>query len=449
MNKVLVSVSKSKKPKSKNPKSAPGSKDVKSADGKSKDAKSAADKSKDLKSADQSKDLKSVDQSKDLKSAAEQSKDTKSAAGDPKEEKSGNKATKKVKKVASKEPEWSHRSQNQWPAQFPISVTGKRQSPIDIRMCDATKEDHPPIKFELVGGSASKKWTLANNGHTFVASPPSGVKWQLSGGMLEGNYILEHFYGHWGESKGYGSEHLLDGQRFDGELQFIFKWGSGQGKEPEDSHVALGLLLTESDATSESVKNIFDDVLEPNLDKIVKVGNTKVPGMDLKKLGELRSGEEYFAYKGSLTMPPFSECVFHIVFKNPLNVTKALMDKFRSLDDLENEKNTINFRGLQPLMDRKVHFSVSKETPKDVKSKETKEAKETKSAKESKDKKEAKEVPKDSKETKETKENKDAKEAKDSKETKETKDTKEPKDSKETKETKDTTAEDSNETDES
>ena len=124
--------------------------------------------------------------------------------------------------------------------------------------------------------------------------------------------------------QGYGSEHLLDGVKFDGETHFVFKWAPGQDKETEDAAVAFGFLMTEGDSTTGAAKNVIEGVLAPNLDKISKVGSVKIPGIDLTSLGETRTGEEYFAYKGSLTTPPFAECVIHVVFKNPLTVTKVV-----------------------------------------------------------------------------------------------------------------------------
>jgi len=211
----------------------------------------------------------------------------------------------------------------------------------------------------MIAGNITDEWTLSNNGHTVTVAPPTGTKWQLSGSMLPGKYILDHFHSHWGETKGYGSEHLLDGQKFDGETHFVFKWAPGQDKDVEDAAVAFGFLMTESDTTTDAAKSIIDDILTPNLDKIAKVGSVKIPGIDLTKLGESRAGEDYFAYKGSLTTPPFAEVVIHVVFKKPLTVTKSLMDKLRNLDDLEGGKTTINYRAIQPLMGRKIHFSTS------------------------------------------------------------------------------------------
>ena len=88
--------------------------------------------------------------------------------------------------------DWSHHSQNEWGEQFPISVRGKRQSPIDIRVADATKEDKAPFKLELLSGDVKAHWTLSNNGHTIVVKPPAGVQWQLSGGVLEGTHFCVH-----------------------------------------------------------------------------------------------------------------------------------------------------------------------------------------------------------------------------------------------------------------
>ena len=124
---------------------------------------------------------------------------------------------------------WHHKEQFVWPKQFPLSINGKRQSPIDIREADAEKVLLPSFKLDLVEGDRNAEWTITNNGHTICVAPPSGVKWQLSGSMLKGKYILDHFHSHWGESCEYGCEHLIDGQKYAGETHFVFKWAPGQG----------------------------------------------------------------------------------------------------------------------------------------------------------------------------------------------------------------------------
>ena len=87
---------------------------------------------------------------------------------------------------------WSHKTQHKWPEQFPISKNGKRQSPIDIKEREAVKKWLPMFNLELIEGNLSDEWSVCNNGHTINVTPPSNVKWQLSGSMLEGQQLRNH-----------------------------------------------------------------------------------------------------------------------------------------------------------------------------------------------------------------------------------------------------------------
>ena len=253
---------------------------------------------------------------------------------------------------------WSHKTQVKWPVDYPISATGRRQSPIDIRPNDVTKKHLKPFKLELIAGSASDDWTLSNNGHTIMVTPPSGVKWQLSGSLLDGNYILDHFHSHWGKSCGYGCEHLLDGEKFEGETHFVFTWAPNQGHECEDMAAVWGVLMKEAEKTLPKAKFIMDDVIGANLDKIADPFSQAVtiPGLNFADLVPMGSSH-YFAYKGSLTTPPFTEAVLHIVYEKPLEVSKHVFDRLRNLHDLDYEKLEINYRPIQPLMGRGITLS--------------------------------------------------------------------------------------------
>ncbi|XP_063726973.1 carbonic anhydrase 2-like [Symsagittifera roscoffensis] len=251
---------------------------------------------------------------------------------------------------------WHHKEQFSWPKQFPLSINGKRQSPIDIRECDAEKVLLPRFKLELVEGDRHAEWTLTNNGHTICVAPPSGVKWQLSGSMLKGNYILDHFHTHWGEGGDYGCEHLIDGQKHSGETHFVFKWAPGQGKEVEDVAAVWGIFMDEGPESDPAAADVFDEGIGCYIHKVLKPGSVQIPAVNFGSLVP-HGTSEYFAYQGSLTTPPFAEVVFHIVFKDPIRVAKKYMDQLRRLGDLRNEKTEANYRWIQPLNGRKIFWS--------------------------------------------------------------------------------------------
>ena len=250
---------------------------------------------------------------------------------------------------------WHHKNQFCWPKQFPLSVNGKRQSPIDIREKDATKELLPHFNLRCIEGDPKADWTMTNNGHTLSLAPAAGCKWQLSGSLLKRKYILDHFHSHWGEHKGYGCEHLLDGKQYDGETHFVFKLAPGQ-KEVEDGAAVWGIMMEECDESEPCAKGVFDDIIGKNIHKVLTPGSCKIPALDFGSLVP-HGVSEYYAYQGSLTTPPFAEVVLHIVFKEPVEVSKKYMDQLRSLGDLEGGKTQANYRWIQPLKGRKIFWS--------------------------------------------------------------------------------------------
>ncbi len=253
---------------------------------------------------------------------------------------------------------WHHCSSFGWAKQFPVSINGKRQSPIDIREKDAEKTLFPHFKLRCIAGDPKADWTMTNNGHTLSLSPGEGVKWQLSGGMLQGKYILDHFHSHWGENPEYGCEHLLDGVKYSGETHFVFKWAPGQEDVPgADAAAVWGIMMEEVDESEPIVKKYFDDIIGANIDKVVKPGSCKIPAINFAALVPV-GDSDYFAYQGSLTTPPFAEVVLHIVFREAIEVSKAYMDKLRNLGDLRGGKIEANYRAIQPLNGRKIFWGL-------------------------------------------------------------------------------------------
>jgi len=187
-------------------------------------------------------------------------------------------------------------------------------------------------------------------------APPEGVKWQLSGSLLKGKYILNHFHTHWGESGEYGCEHTLDGQKYAAESHFVFALVEENGKHIEDKYAVWGIMLEECEESEPIAKRTFDDVIGKHIHKVVKPGSTKIPAINFSSLVP-HGSSEYFAYQGSLTTPPFAECVLHIVFRDSIEVSKKYIDLLRSLGDLRGAKTEANYRWIQPLHGRKIFWS--------------------------------------------------------------------------------------------
>ena len=97
----------------------------------------------------------------------------------------------------------------------------KRQSPIQIITANAvTSEDLKPLKL-VKGWAEPASGTYDNSGYTVTFRPNASSVTTLQ--THTGEYVLDNFHYHWGESTGCGSEHLVDGKQYDMEIHFVFK----------------------------------------------------------------------------------------------------------------------------------------------------------------------------------------------------------------------------------
>ena len=80
-------------------------------------------------------------------------------------------------------------------------------------------------------------------------------------------------------------------------------------------------MMDESNESDPAAQDVFDDVIGTYIHKVLKPGSYHIPPVNFGALVP-HGKSEYFAYQGSLTIPPFAEVVFHIVFKDPVKVSK-------------------------------------------------------------------------------------------------------------------------------
>ncbi|XP_048268707.1 putative carbonic anhydrase 3 [Bombus terrestris] len=89
------------------------------------------------------------------------------------------------------------------------------ESPIDLDIARMRVIELDPLKWIGID-IAPRKLKLTNTGLTVILS----AKWPqacpyLSGGPYEGNYVFAQIHFHWGENEMKGSEHSVDGARFE------------------------------------------------------------------------------------------------------------------------------------------------------------------------------------------------------------------------------------------
>ncbi|XP_053133558.1 carbonic anhydrase 14 isoform X2 [Hemicordylus capensis] len=223
---------------------------------------------------------------------------------------------------------WSYdaHSQETWPEAYPDCGL-KAQSPIDIQMGSVQYDPSlPPIEPEGYRNPGSDPFALTNNGHTVQMSLAEGMN--LHG--LPNIYTAVQLHFHWG-SKGSsgGSEHLIDGQAFPGELHVVHfnseKYANvSEAMHHPDGLAVLGIFLEVGKMENPAYNNIFNQV-----DKIQYAGEEDtVSPFNIRNLLPEHLGH-YFRYNGSLTTPPCYQSVLWTVFHQPVQISAAQIEKLQ------------------------------------------------------------------------------------------------------------------------
>jgi carbonic anhydrase len=178
---------------------------------------------------------------------------------------------------------------------------GAEQSPIDLK--DPIRADLPPLKINY----RSQTLRILNDGHGIQINAEPG---QMLAVGAE-HYELEQYHFH------HPSEHLVAGRRFAMELHLVHRHSSSR-------LVTLAVLLAEG-AENRALAPIWANLPEsPGPERLIGA-------LKLNPASLLPRRRQYFDYAGSLTVPPCSEVVSWIVFSEPVELSKAQIDKFAAI----------------------------------------------------------------------------------------------------------------------
>jgi len=254
---------------------------------------------------------------------------------------------------------WGYQNQNGphvWSKWFPIAKEGRRQSPINIDEDRCIQNaNHIPLKLSYDPYAST---TVENDGKCWrVATDP--LLSCLSGGPLESNYQLIHYEGHWGKMTGEGSEHTINGEKFDAELQLVHRRSNYSStilalNEP-DGLAIVSILLKVGKPHPEFNKLclILNHVQRKGLHKDINTLKISIENF-------LPKNKSYFSYSGSLTSPPLSECVKWLVFKESVEVSRQqiiiMRGLYQSKPEEEEEPIQNNCRPTQPLESRTIQI---------------------------------------------------------------------------------------------
>uniref|UniRef100_A0A0A1XLX2 Carbonic anhydrase n=1 Tax=Zeugodacus cucurbitae TaxID=28588 RepID=A0A0A1XLX2_ZEUCU len=249
-------------------------------------------------------------------------------------------------------PQWDYRDTTRWNADYP-TCGGRQQSPINLDHYTSIGSLKPALKFRNYAQPFARQLTLVNNGHTADITLPETVRGPrptISGGLLDGVYEAQSLHFHWGApGNPRGSEHTVNGYRYDVELHIVhknMKYGNAEeAMQRPDGLAVLAIMINIVD---------FPNTYYPGLNRVfnslpyVRVAdtNTTIPSqLSLNHfLGDVDT-RNFYAYQGSLTTPPCSEAVTWHVFPRPLLISRELVNQQTYFN---NPKRSINFNVLPP-----------------------------------------------------------------------------------------------------
>jgi len=256
-------------------------------------------------------------------------------------------------------PKWDYHDPNAWFGKCPI---GENQSPIKLSE-DFSQKTEGVKRFSFVKyDKPGRRMVVSNNGHTvkFEIAGPHRYKIR-NGGLPAKEYDLVQGHFHWGLDNTKGSEHWVNQVQYPMELHLVhFNRDLGKSfvevvnKQAYNSLAVLGIMF--------AIQQEDNPKLDP-LIKVMEVLKKEKDEIDIVEEFPLsnflpRNTDMFYRYNGSLTTPACLEIVVWTVFKEPVGISQAQMDKFRQLTRNTHDGTTEplgdNFRPFQKLNTRVV-----------------------------------------------------------------------------------------------
>jgi len=200
---------------------------------------------------------------------------------------------------------------------FILCKEGKRQSPVNINTANTERDFLPELFFNY----DKIPLRMINNGHTIQINCNKGHF--LVYDTIRYELLQIHFHRK--------SEHTVDGQHYDMEVQLIHRNEKGS-----ILIVAVFLEVRQPNAAIEEIWKYIDEEEKPEF---------MVHGVFFDPVNLLPEDFRYYLYKGSTTVPGCDEGVTWIVMKEPVPISQQQIEEFELIFP-------DNFRPVQPLEGR-------------------------------------------------------------------------------------------------
>ncbi|XP_024946142.1 carbonic anhydrase 2 [Cephus cinctus] len=236
-----------------------------------------------------------------------------------------------------------------------------RQSPIDLNSINTWTKKYSPLLLNgywLNEGIA----TLTNTGRTVKIELEDRKLPLMTGGPLKDqDYQFMNIQFRWGAENCCGAEHSIDNHWYSMEVQ-ILHWNTQYGSiekcyDKSDGMAILSYLIQVVGCPGIPDNPMFAKITQ-HLPRIKKMGSSVNIGPDcLRWMMEACSEPGYYTYLGSLTTPPYHECVVWIVIPRPIKISARQIDAFRNIYDKKWEPIVRNYRCQQNLRRRRVLYA--------------------------------------------------------------------------------------------
>ncbi|XP_061561991.1 carbonic anhydrase-related protein 10a isoform X3 [Phycodurus eques] len=244
-----------------------------------------------------------------------------------------------------------------------LCSVGKRQSPVNIETSHMIFDPYL-TSMKLNTGGQKVRGTMYNTGRHVSVRLDKEHLVNISGGPMMYSHRLEEIRLHFGSEDNQGSEHLLNGQAFSGEVQLIHYNHELYTNYTEAAKSPNGLVIVSIFMKVAETSNSFLNRLL-NRDSITRVTYKNdaylLTGLNIEEIYPDTSS--FITYDGSMTIPPCFETATWILMNKPVYVTRMQMHSLRLLS--QNQPSQIflsmsdNVRPIQPLINRCIRTNIN------------------------------------------------------------------------------------------
>ncbi|XP_077406703.1 carbonic anhydrase-related protein 10-like isoform X2 [Vanacampus margaritifer] len=244
-----------------------------------------------------------------------------------------------------------------------LCSVGKRQSPVNIETSHMIFDPYL-ASMKLNTGGQKVGGTMYNTGRHVSVQLDKEHLVNISGGPMMYSHRLEEIRLHFGSEDNQGSEHLLNGQAFSGEVQLIHYNHELYTNYTEAAKSPNGLVIVSIFMKVAETSNSFLNRLL-NRDIITRVTYKNdaylLTGLNIEEIYPETSS--FITYDGSMTIPPCFETATWILMNKPVYITRMQMHSLRLLS--QNQPSQIflsmsdNVRPIQPLINRCIRTNIN------------------------------------------------------------------------------------------